>query len=836
MNKVKKTIIYTIPRGLLLAFMILVMMFPVITVSVYGKSLEENKITVSKEEISVLDSRPILGAKTYVAKIVCPDCHGTGYGTSLCEECFGRRCEDCDFTGKAPCSTCGKEGYLFFATLQDAFDNISDNGTITLLSNAGEIVVNKPIKFTIIMGTYTFSGIRNDASIGVSSDTETGKITYECYDLSKTSLRFKVQNLSEESIKDAVVTFYSTDGKSYQATTDEDGNAFISFPFNNTGYFTISKSPYLNYKSESKAYGDVKRANYLVTMVSEKKEAYFSEDYKINEGVGIIEGEDYSDSTPNFLFVDGKKACDTILYYNDKSTIIKYYILKDGKYNLLQRKPTEAGEYKIVFSVPETDNYYYGEAEYTFTIHKLSLKITKNGVAATLDKDYSIDGQRINIKKDGLTISGYGYNRYIYADKNVKDLTIKDLILEGDNNREKAWGYNCIVLENEGDFKLVIKGTNRIGKKLAYSDLLTYTDYMFATGILSHGSLNITGDGTLSIYENESGIRALSDIVFDNKYTGKLIIEDLGEYYDPTAEQPPCAINSRIGNVVINNGTFSLTSFRENGITVDEGKNIIINGGSISAKGKNLAMLVAPKLGKDVIIQKVSENFDGLNPSEYNSNNIEAYKYIVISKIKEVALPEKDIAIFVYTGQEQTYNLKENALFRVIGNKRTDAGIYSVIVSLKDKVNYKWSNNSNDDLSYEFVIEKAKNNINDLKLESWTAGDKPNSPTSTADFGEVQYIYSKSNLPSFDMDKLPQEPGKYIVKAYVVGNDNYESAEQELTFEIYEAKTIDFGMIIGICAGIILISYVLGYFLAYRRGKLEGKKIEAIYKFLPKKS
>ena len=37
-----------------------------------------------------------------------------------------------------------------------------------------------------------------------------------------------------------------------------------------------------------------------------------------------------------------------------------------------------------------------------------------------------------------------------------------------------------------------------------------------------------------------------------------------------------------------------------------------------------------------------------------------------------------------------------------------------------------------------------------------------------------------------------------------------------------------------LAAFVLLALYVLGYFLLYRKGKLEGETSEVIYKFLPK--
>ena len=72
-----------------------------------------------------------------------------------------------------------------------------------------------------------------------------------------------------------------------------------------------------------------------------------------------------------------------------------------------------------------------------------------------------------------------------------------------------------------------------------------------------------------------------------------------------------------------------------------------------------------------------------------------------------VSKPAQDSTSFVYNGNEQTYQLAENSLYTISGNKQTNAGNHTVTVSLKDKNNYQWSDETATDLSYSFDIAKA---------------------------------------------------------------------------------------------------------------------------------
>lgn len=72
-----------------------------------------------------------------------------------------------------------------------------------------------------------------------------------------------------------------------------------------------------------------------------------------------------------------------------------------------------------------------------------------------------------------------------------------------------------------------------------------------------------------------------------------------------------------------------------------------------------------------------------------------------------VSKPAQDSTSFVYNGNEQTYQLAENSLYTISGNKQTNAGNHTVAISLNDKINYQWNDETATDLSYSFNIAKA---------------------------------------------------------------------------------------------------------------------------------
>lgn len=69
-----------------------------------------------------------------------------------------------------------------------------------------------------------------------------------------------------------------------------------------------------------------------------------------------------------------------------------------------------------------------------------------------------------------------------------------------------------------------------------------------------------------------------------------------------------------------------------------------------------------------------------------------------------VTIPAADTTEFIYNGAAQTYAIAESERYTVEGNVQKDAGNYTVTVSLDDKDNYVWSDDTTDDKTYTFII------------------------------------------------------------------------------------------------------------------------------------
>ncbi len=73
---------------------------------------------------------------------------------------------------------------------------------------------------------------------------------------------------------------------------------------------------------------------------------------------------------------------------------------------------------------------------------------------------------------------------------------------------------------------------------------------------------------------------------------------------------------------------------------------------------------------------------------------------------KNVTAPEADTTTFTYTGSEQTYGIAASDDYTIENNKRTVVGQQTVTVALKDKDNTQWGDETTDDKTFTFTINK----------------------------------------------------------------------------------------------------------------------------------
>ena len=88
-----------------------------------------------------------------------------------------------------------------------------------------------------------------------------------------------------------------------------------------------------------------------------------------------------------------------------------------------------------------------------------------------------------------------------------------------------------------------------------------------------------------------------------------------------------------------------------------------------------------------------------------------------------VNVPEPDATVFTYDGEKKTYTIAANDNYTVANAEQTNAGTYTVTVTLKDTENFVWNDKTDAAKEFPFVIAPAKVTVT-IKDKSAYVGSK----------------------------------------------------------------------------------------------------------------
>ena len=88
-----------------------------------------------------------------------------------------------------------------------------------------------------------------------------------------------------------------------------------------------------------------------------------------------------------------------------------------------------------------------------------------------------------------------------------------------------------------------------------------------------------------------------------------------------------------------------------------------------------------------------------------------------------VEVPKEDATVFTYDGEKKTYTIAENDNYTVANAEQTNAGTYTVTVTLKDTKNFVWNDKTDAAKEFPFVIAPAKVTVT-IKDKSAYVGSK----------------------------------------------------------------------------------------------------------------
>jgi len=174
-----------------------------------------------------------------------------------------------------------------------------------------------------------------------------------------------------------------------------------------------------------------------------------------------------------------------------------------------------------------------------------------------------------------------------------------------------------------------------------------------------------------------------------------------------------------------------------------------------------------------------------------NSNSADS-KYALLLSEKSTYIeypynPQPARVSYVYDGSEKSFILNgfDSRIMTVSNNKQTNANEegYDVVVSLKDKINYRWRDGTVNDLHYEFKIQKAvisENEINNISFESgayfYTNTAHSVEISNIPEHMSVDYLLVNDEIVAGNGFSATN-CGTYTIVAHLVTDDNYVFVE-----------------------------------------------------------
>ncbi len=153
---------------------------------------------------------------------------------------------------------------------------------------------------------------------------------------------------------------------------------------------------------------------------------------------------------------------------------------------------------------------------------------------------------------------------------------------------------------------------------------------------------------------------------------------------------------------------------------------------------------------------------------------------------KQITIPAEDTTSYTYSGAEQTYVLAASSDYDISNDKRTDAGSQTVTVSLKDKNNTEWTDQTTKDKTYTFTIAKADPNLTVGTVSDKTYGDEAFDLTVT-NRGDAAPTYQSSDekvLSVKDGKVTLHNAGKATVTVSVAETNNYLSDKKTVEITV----------------------------------------------------
>ena len=458
--------------------------------------------------------------------------------------------------------------------------------------------------------------------------------------------------------------------------------------------------------------------------------------------------------TINILLIEKPKADKSSYVYNGHEQI--YQIEENIYYSINGNKQINAGEYDVVIKLIEPENVKWSDNTTDDVIYKFKInKAESKPIIPTFNSIYGDQLQSLIFPYDENGIWTWVDSLETYTGS------------VGQNKFKAKFVHNEeIGLDNFED--LIVDIVVNVEKRAIELPLISSKVY---NGLLQKADIDINEYYTVLDYDG---------FINAGTHQVKLQLRNPNNYKWINTENETTIVTFEItqATTIIENLTLENWTYNENNNNPSATTNF---GTIVYTYSKTLdgeySITVPTEAGTYYVKASVEGN------ANYTSASITTT--FIINKAV-VSVPT--ISNIIYNGELQKANVPTNVLYEVVENNGgIDAGTYKVILNLLDASNYKWNNNTFENVEISYKILQANNEwiINPSIQESWIYGTENYEIVYQAKFGNVIVEYKLSIDDNSTYTTIePTSVGVYDVRFTVIETENYTKLVTYDCFEI----------------------------------------------------
>ena len=424
---------------------------------------------------------------------------------------------------------------------------------------------------------------------------------------------------------------------------------------------------------------------------------------------------------------------------------LTYSYTKDGQ---VVSEMKNAGTYKVVITLAESENYLGDEVEVTVTINKIentdtipTYTATYGDLLSSLTPPESATGTW-SWKDASAVVGNTGVQTHV-------------LVFTPDDSNYATREANATVTVS----KKTMATPTVPNASIVYNGQTQYS------GLTDTALYTVTDNGGVNV----------------GSYTVTLTLVDPANYAWNTADNANTTVTVSYEITPTDNEISATVNDVPYGAELDMTVTVKFGGWTVAFKNAAGELVDKPvAAGKyTAIFTTTDTNCEILT--------IERVFNINIAKVEPPSVSNKP-----YTGEKITSGLESNQLYTIVADEGgINVGEYTVTVRLTDPSSSEWFDGGSADKVLTYNITKLANTtLSDLVINNWTYGTTASTPTAKVNHAAltsmIVFTYSTDDGATWSTT-VPANAGTYKIKAEIVGTDNYDGASIEGTFTINKA-------------------------------------------------